>query len=68
MRVLWSGTERQSVAADSPSRVITLPAPPAHTPCRDVKEEQEEGNTEENKCVQKGLYTPGAWQINGKKM
>lgn len=31
MRVLWSGTERQSVAAGFPSRVITLPAPPAHT-------------------------------------
>lgn len=30
MRVLWSGTERQFVAVDSPSRVITLRAPPVH--------------------------------------
>lgn len=32
MQVLWSGTERQSVAAGFPSRAITLPAPPAHRP------------------------------------
>ncbi len=48
MRVLWSGTGRQSVASDSPSRVITLPALPAHTPWRKMG-----GIKEENKRVHK---------------
>jgi len=42
MRVLCSGNERRSVAADSPSRGITLPAPPAHTPWKH-KEVQQRG-------------------------
>lgn len=53
MQVLWSGTERQSVAADSPSKGTTLPAPPAHTPWRVVKERWQLGVTEECKCVHK---------------